>query len=250
MRALISLLVSIVLLVFVGTMFVFGQEWMQLGRDGAIDDVFSHAASSPWALFGVISIYSLLALTGFPQILMIVATVAAFGPLQGAIYSWIATMMSASLTFGFGHLVGGQWVKKFGGERGQATIDFLAQHGALASGLIRVVPSAPFIVVNTAAGAAHIPVWKYWLGSGIGIIPKIALVAGLGALVPDASYWKQGVNGVVAFFQSRAPGDLLLMALIIPAWLVFLYLVRKIYGRLIAREGRNESQKTPNVTDP
>jgi len=150
-RAMTSLFVSLILLAFVCTMFVFGQQWMELRDEDAITNIMSHAATSPWALFGVISVFSLLALTGFPQILMITATVITFGVFQGALYSWIATMCSASLTFAFGHILGGSWVRKFGGARVHSTMGFLAHHGVLASGLIRVVPSAPFIVVNAAA---------------------------------------------------------------------------------------------------
>ena len=231
-RALTSFLVSALLLVFVGTMFIFGQEWLELGDDNALKDIMDRAASSPWALVGVISVYSLLALTGFPQILMIAATILAFRIFTGAFYAWVATMVSATLTFGFGHILGGQWVRNVGGARAHKTMDFLGRHGVLASGLIRLVPAAPFIVVNSAAGAAHIPMWKYWLGTGIGIMPKIAFVAVLRALAPNAAYLDNGIGGLLAFFKSRAPQDLALLILVIGCWLGFLFVMRKVYLRL------------------
>jgi uncharacterized membrane protein YdjX (TVP38/TMEM64 family) len=231
-RAVTSLGVSLFLLVFVVLMFLFGQEWLQLDRDGALAKLFIRAAESDLALIGVISVYMLLALTGFPQILLFAGTVLAFGPQTGALYSWIATMASATFTFFLGHMFGGGWVRRLGSDRVQSTIDFLGRHGILASGLIRVVPSAPFLVVNAAAGAAHIPLWKYWLGTGVGIVPKIALVATLGAVAPDASVLQEGVRGVVDFFTSRDPKHLAIMALIIPVWLGFLLLVCRVYIRL------------------
>ena len=127
---------------------------------------------------------------------------------------------------------GGRWVRRFGGERVQRTIDFIGRHGILASGLVRVVPSAPFIVVNAAAGAAHIPMWKYWAGTGVGIIPKILLVAGLAAFTPDANALKDGVAGLVDFFTTRDPAHLSIVALIVIGWLGFLILVRWLYRRL------------------
>lgn len=235
-RGMTSLGVSITLIAFVVAMFVFGQQWLHLKDDDMLTDLLARAAASPWAILGVISVYVLLALTGFPQILLFTATVIAFGPQTGAIYSWLGTMVSATFTFWLGHVFGGRWVKRLGGPRVQSTIDFLGRHAIVASGLVRVVPSAPFIVVNAAAGAAHMPLWKYWAGTGVGIVPKIALVAVIGAVSPDKNALRQGIDGIVAFFMSREPRDLALMALIIPAWLAILLAARWYYLKMRRRD--------------
>jgi uncharacterized membrane protein YdjX (TVP38/TMEM64 family) len=235
-KAMTSLGVSITLLVFVVLMFAYGQSWLSLEEDGKLTEMMAKAAGHPMALVGVISVYVLLALTGFPQILLFAATVITFGPQTGSLYAWLATMASATFTFGLGHALGGSWIRRFGGERVNATIGFLGHHGILACGLVRVVPSAPFIVVNAAAGAAHIPLWKFWAGTGIGIVPKIALVAIIGAVSPSQAVLKQGVSGIVEFFTSREPRDLAIMALIIPAWLGLLLATRWFYMRLRRRD--------------
>lgn len=235
-KAITSLAVSIILLVFAVLMFLYGRQWLHLNDDTQIVEMLARAADSPLAVIGVISVFSLLAMAAFPQILLITAAVIAFGPRDGAIYSWIATMASATLTFALGHFLGGRWVKRLGGERVQRTINFIGNHGILASALVRVVPSAPFIVVNAAAGAAHIPLWKFWAGTGAGIIPKILVIAILGALAPDADILSEGVAGVVEFFTSREPRDLALIALVVAAWLGFLLIIRLIYRRLRKKE--------------
>lgn len=229
-----SLGVSALLLLFVLTMYFFGQQWLHLeaSDSNAITELMARAGAAPLALLGVISIFALLALTGFPQILLITACVLTFGTVTGAIYSWIATMASAGFTFGLGHVMGANWVARLSGARAQSLIDFLSRRAIITSGIIRIVPSAPFIVINSAAGAAHLPLWKFWLGTGIGIIPKILLVASLSALAPDGSVMRQGVNGLVEFFTSRSPTDLVMMALIIPVWLGFLWLMRQVYLRI------------------
>ncbi|MBL4618800.1 MAG: VTT domain-containing protein [Alphaproteobacteria bacterium] len=236
-KAITSLAVSVILLIFVVLMFVYGRQWLQLNDDSKVMELMARAEESPWAIIAVISVYSLLALTGFPQVVLIAVTIMAFGPVNGAIYAWIATMTSATLTFGLGHFLGGGWVRRFGGEWVRQTIHFIGHHGILASGLIRVVPSAPFIVVNAAAGAAHIPIWKYWMGTGIGIVPKIMLVALIAALAPDMDVMSDGVSGVVTFFTSREPRDLVLIALVIASWLGFLLLMRWVYRKLRQRDG-------------
>lgn len=235
-KAVTSLAVSVFLLIFVVVMLAFGQQWLNLEEEGQVRRLLTAAAESPWAIIGVISIFSLLAMAAFPQILLITATVIVFGPKNGALYAWIATMASATLTFGLGHFLGGRWVRRIGSDRVQRTIDFIGRHGILASGLVRVVPSAPFIVVNAAAGAAHIPMWKFWTGTGIGIIPKIAFVALLAAFTPDTDSLHDGVGGIVEFFMSRDPSHLGVLALIIAGWLGFLLLMRWLYRRLRRRE--------------
>lgn len=235
-KAMTSLAVSATLLLFVVFMLIFGRDWLNLDQEGQLSRLLLAASQSPWAVVGVVSIFSLLALTAFPQILLITMTVVVFGPEKGALYSWLATMASATLTFGLGHFLGGRWVGGLSVPRIQRTIGFLRRHGVVASGLIRVVPSAPFIVVNAAAGTAHIPLWKYWLGTGVGIVPKILVVALLGALAPDANVLSDGVDGLVDFFTSRRPEDLALIALIIAGWLAFLYFARSLYRRMRARE--------------
>ena len=236
-KAITSLAVSVVLLAFVVLMLAYGQQWLNLEQDGQLSRLLMKAAESRWAVLGVISIFAFLALTGFPQIGLITVTVIVFGPKNGAIYSWIATMVSATLTFGLGHFLGGRWVSKIGSDRVQRTIDFIGRHGVLACGLVRVVPSAPFIVVNAAAGAAHIPMWKYWVGTGVGIIPKIALIAVLSAFFPDPNALRAEMNNVLSFFTSRDPRDLGIIVLVLAGWIGFLVLMRWLYRRLRKRDG-------------
>ncbi|MBY0422997.1 MAG: VTT domain-containing protein [Parvularculaceae bacterium] len=217
-RVLASFGLSVSLAVVVVLMIMFGRDWLRLDEEGEIRRIFAQAAASHLALAGVIALYSFLALTGFPQVLLFLATVLAFGPGPGAAYAWIGTMVSAVLTFYLGRLFGGEWVLRWGGPKLKRAMEFLGRHGALASGLIRVVPSGPFIAVNAAAGAARIPLWKYLLGTGVGIVPKIALVAAIGVVAPTAADLDKGLAGVVAFFHAFTARDLALTAGVVAAW--------------------------------
>ncbi len=237
-KAFTSLGVSIALLALVILLFALGQQWRAPLGEGALEEFMTQVANSPFAVLLVIGVYTVLALTGFPQFLLITVTVIAFGPRDGAIYSWIATMASATATFVLGRAMGGAWVKRLAGERVQKTIAFVGRHGVLASALVRVVPSAPFIVVNAAAGAAEIPMWKFWAGTSVGIIPKILLVAALGSVAAERGSFRDGVDGVLAFFASWKASDFLLLITIILIWLLFLLVVRRIYLRL--RRGDEE----------
>lgn len=238
-KAWTSLGVSLALLALVVAMFVWGRDWLRLDDRGELRKIFAWAADSHTAFLGVILLYGVLATTGFPQMLLFMATIYAFGWRVGALYAWIGTMMSALMTFYLGRFMGRDWVQRFGGERVRQSMAFVGRHGIVASGLIRLIPSAPFIVVNAAAGAAGVPVWKFVLGTSIGIIPKIALVAAIGAVAPDAADLEKGLAGLSAYFKSRSALDISLIVLIIPAWAGLLLAARAWYLRMRRREENN-----------
>jgi uncharacterized membrane protein YdjX (TVP38/TMEM64 family) len=184
------------------------------------------------AVPAVMGVFIVLALTGFPQWFLIAGTILAFGARDGALYSWLATMMSATVTFALGRFMGGAVVERFGGERTRATIDFIGRHGILASGLIRVVPSGPFILVNAAAGAARVPLWKYLAGTSVGIVPKILIVAALSTLAPGERTFAGGLAGLYQFVTSLTAADWALFAALMAGWIGLLLAVRHLYIRL------------------
>jgi uncharacterized membrane protein YdjX (TVP38/TMEM64 family) len=217
-KAWISLSVTLALLAFVLIMMLYGQDWLGLDQT-KVQELMGRISDSPVAIIGVISVFCLLALTGFPQTFLIAGTVAVFGAQQGAMYSWIATMSSATLTFALGNAFGGQAVSRLSAGRATRMIGTLQRHGIMSSMMIRWIPSAPFVVINAIAGAARISILKFWLGTGIGIIPKIIFIAA----------FTGQVGQLTNFFTSRDPRDLAMMGVILALWLAFLLLVRWLY---------------------
>ena len=47
----------------------------------------------------------------------------------------------------------------------------MRERGLLAMTAVRLVPLAPFSVVNVVAGAIHVRLWHFVVGSAIGILP-------------------------------------------------------------------------------
>ena len=229
-RAWTSLSVTIALLGFVVIMLVYGQDWLGLDQ-GKVQELMARISDSPIAIIGVISVFCLLALTGFPQTFLIAGTVAVFGTQQGAMYSWVATMCSATLTFALGNAFGGQFIGRLSAGRATRMIARLQKHGIVSSMMIRWIPSGPFVVVNAIAGAARISILKFWLGTGIGIAPKIAFIAA----------FTGQVSQLTNFFTSRDPRDLVVIVAIIAAWLAFLLVVRWIFVRMRPKDLDTES---------
>ena len=245
-KAWTSVLLSAGLLAFVLFMLIWGQHFLNLERDGELDRILSAISDSPWAVVGVIIVFSFLALTGFPQAVLIMATVLVFGPVEGAANAWFATMISATITFWIGRRLGGGWVERVGGKHIHSLVRLIGRHGALSSAIIRIVPSAPFIVVNAAAGAARITLVKYWLGTGVGIIPKIMFIAVLAAMAPNALRSGEAGAGAIALLKSVNPLQWLLFALVIAFWIGFIYVMRRLYADMRRRENPNESLMSIN----
>ena len=146
-----ALLVSFVLFGGVGLVFLFGAPLM--GFDG--ETTVTHwlgAASGPWSLPVAVAAFAVLAFAGVPQIMLIAAAVVAFGPLAGSAYSWVGTMVSSLVGFYLGRAAGARTLERFSGPGLKRFIGLVGRNGFLASLVVRLAPSAPFIVVNMAAG--------------------------------------------------------------------------------------------------
>jgi uncharacterized membrane protein YdjX (TVP38/TMEM64 family) len=174
------------------------------------------AAHSPWGLPIAIAAFSLLAFLGAPQFVLIAAAVATFGPWEGFAYSWIGTLISALLGFGLGRRFGAQLLREVSGEPVRRFMRMIARNGFSASLIVRLVPSAPFIIVNMVAGMTPMRFVAYLAGTGVGIIPKIALTAFAGGSLIHAT--RHSVAFDVAIVAAAA-GVWVLVGLAARAWL-------------------------------
>lgn len=177
-----TLLVSFVLFGGVGVVFVFGAQLLGIDSERALEGWLG-AARGPWSLPVAVAGFAALAFVGTPQIVLIAAAVVAFGPVLGAAYSWIGTMVSALVGFYLGRGAGARVLERFSGEGVRRFMRLVGENGFLASLIVRLVPSAPFIVVNMAAGVTPMRIVDFVAGTGLGIVPKIALTAFAGASI-------------------------------------------------------------------
>ncbi|HEY5106250.1 MAG TPA: VTT domain-containing protein [Caulobacteraceae bacterium] len=168
--------VSLFLLVGAGLVLVIGGRAMGLGDPAAVGRWLA-AARGPWALPVAIGAFALLAFLGAPQVILIAAAVLAFGPIVGAAYSWIGTMISALIGFVIGRAARRPAPIDLAASRLDRFMALVGRNGFLASLVVRLVPFAPFIIVNMAAGMARVRPLDFAAGTAIGIVPKIALIA-------------------------------------------------------------------------
>jgi phospholipase D1/2 len=119
----------------------------------------------------VLGAYLAASLTATPITLMILVTGLVFGPVQGFCYALAGALLGAAASFGLGHSLGRDLVRRVAGERLNALSRWLRHRGLLAIIAVRLVPVAPFTVVNLVAGASHIRFRDFLLGTLIGMLP-------------------------------------------------------------------------------
>lgn len=196
-RAWRAVAVTVVLFVVVGAMLVAGRLFFGPQIEAFIDYWLGGAERAHWGLPATILIFVLTAYVGAPQIVLIGACVVAFGPETGFWYAWIATVASGAATYFTGQLSSAATLKRFGGATGGRFTRFMGKNGFLASFVVRFVPTAPFIVVNMAFGAARVNFWAFIGGLALGVLPKTAIVAFAGDGIMDALEGKLGSAAVM-----------------------------------------------------
>lgn len=152
----------------------------ELIQPASLEGVMTAFAASPWAPFYVLAAYLAGGLLAFPLVVLIAATAAAFGPVLGFTYGLLGSIASAILMYGVGAWLGRQPLQSIFGPRLNRIRDGISRSGILAIAAIRLVPVAPFTVVNMVAGACHIRLFDYVVGTVLGLLPGLLLMSALG----------------------------------------------------------------------
>ena len=137
-------------------------------------------AEIPAAPLIVLATFVLGGLVVFPVMLLIAATAAAFGPWLGFVLAGMGAIASAVITYGIGAAIGRDAVETVMGPRLHRVRRSITERGVLAVAAIRLVPIAPFTLVNLIAGASKIRFADYLLGTVIGMAPGLVLMSALG----------------------------------------------------------------------
>jgi len=109
----------------------------------------------------------------FPVMLLVAATAIALGPWLGFPTALAGVLASATALFWAGRWAGRGPIERYGGPVVRKVSERLGDSGVLAMAAVRVVPVAPFTVVNLVAGASRISFPDYLIGTILGMVPGI-----------------------------------------------------------------------------
>jgi len=148
-------------------------EWLDRDTLTAAGDYLKNHGASPLI---ILSAYIAGSLVMFPVTLLIVMTAFTFGPLNGIFYSLAGCVLASVITYWIGHSLGKDRVSRLSGSRVNRLSRRLARHGVIAVGTVRIIPFAPFTIVNLVAGASHIRLVDFVLGTILGMAPGIIVI--------------------------------------------------------------------------
>jgi len=132
--------------------------------------------SSPLSFLEVIGAYVLGGLIMIPIFLLIGVTAMVYSPIWGALYALSGCVLSAWVTYLIGSGLGKQMVRKLIGQKLNRLSCQMAKKGILTVVIIRNIPLAPFTIVNMIAGASHIKLKDYLIGTALGMLPGILVI--------------------------------------------------------------------------
>lgn len=131
--------------------------------------------SMPFTPLIAVVCFTLAASLMIPVTLLIAVTGIVFGPFYGAMYAIVGSALSAALNYGMGVWIGRDTVRNLLGARINGLSRRIAKRGILAVMVVRVLPVAPFTIVNVVAGASHIGLRDFLIGTVLGMAPGIIL---------------------------------------------------------------------------
>ncbi len=148
----------------------------ELARPDAIAAWGASVKESGYAPLAVVAAYVVASLVALPITLLILATAFVFGPVESFSYALGGSTLGAAAGFWLGHAMGRGAVRRLAGSRLNALSRMLAERGVLAMLTVRVLPVAPFTLVNLVAGASHLRARDFLLGTLLGMAPGIAAI--------------------------------------------------------------------------
>lgn len=215
------LLVGVSLLAALGAMAA-AWRWTPMGEHINVETLVDTVQAMGRGQMGFLTLlagYVVGGLFAIPITLLIVVTVIAFGAWLGVPFALAGSLLSAVTLFTLGRAVGRYRVQQFAGRHVAHLSRRLAERGLWAILMVRILPIAPFSMVNLVAGATSLSFGHFVFGTMLGMTPGIVVTAALVDRLEEAV---------------RKPGPLalgLLGALIIGAWVSAWYLSRRLLAR-------------------
>lgn len=127
-----------------------------------------------WLALAGVLVASIVAV---PLGIIIVASTLLFGPLLATIYVLVGATLGGMVSYGIGNYLGHEGLQRFAGERINRISRRLAERGLLSVIIIRLLPIAPFAIVNMIAGASHLRLKDFIPGTLIGMLPGTLMIA-------------------------------------------------------------------------
>ena len=151
-------------------------RWTSLGHWLDINDFtywstwLRHEDEAPlW----IMAVYLLGGISWFPVSLLILATALVLNSWLAIVCSVLGCVLSAMLLYGVGRWLGRKNVMRLAGRSLNRVNRLISKQGILAVTAFRLVPVAPYSLINLAAGADAVPFRDFVVGTFLGMAPGV-----------------------------------------------------------------------------
>jgi phospholipase D1/2 len=192
-------------------------RFTSLGEQISVDSLVSLLERLRGSTMGVVGLgvgYVVGTLVGLPVTLAITAIMLVFEPLVGVPIGLVGALISAMGGYAVGHKLGKPAIRRLAGERINGISEYLGDHGLITMLTVRVLPVAPFALINVVAGASHVRVRDFTLGTVVGMLPGLV---GIGLFI----------DRLMALIRSPNWATLAVLAAVVLAVLGGLWLLRR-----------------------
>lgn len=133
--------------------------------------------ATPLGPLAVLGGYVLAVLLGVPVLVLITVGALVFTPWPGMAYALCGMVLGATVTYGIGRYTGAHTMDRWSKGRLALLSRHLQRRGLLTMMVVRVMPVAPFIMVNMVAGALRVRLRDYVLGTFFGLLPGTVMIS-------------------------------------------------------------------------
>ena len=141
--------------------------------------------SAPWGPAAMLALYVIGGFVMMPLLALITATALVFNPLPAIAIAMTGALLNAAAVYWAGaKIIRGRMERSFG-EPIARVRDALQSRGVIAIAMVRMLPIAPFSLINVAAGSIGLPFRDYMLGTALGLAPGLVLMCLFGHELKD-----------------------------------------------------------------
>lgn len=175
--------------------------------------------NTPWILPVTLGLYVLGTLIFFPHMIMTAAIVIIFAPLEALCIAMLGSLISGIIGYAAGRSLGAQSLHTMIGESSIKISAYAKKGGVVGITLLRMVPIAPYTVVNLALGMMEITFLTFVIATFLGMLPGTLVSVFLGHYIMEL--WQHpDVVGLIAvgFGLATWLGIIVLMHFLVRRW--------------------------------
>jgi uncharacterized membrane protein YdjX (TVP38/TMEM64 family) len=178
--------------------------------------------TTPWGPAAMLALYVIGGFVMMPLLALLTATALVFEPVPAIAIALTGSLLNAAAVYFAGARLIRNWAERSFGEPIARVRNALQARGVIAVAMIRMVPVAPFSLVNVAAGSIGIPFRDYLFGTFLGLAPGTVLICVFGQELKD-------------LLRDPSPGRVLTVVAIAAAWILLSVAIQRFAARRNAR---------------